>query len=114
MTWTKVDDGLHSHPKVLRLWHNGSDGARALGLHMLAFSWIGEHLTDGVIPRAFVIEKGAVDLAAMLVAEGLWDEHDEGWKVHDWLKYNPSRTQVLRERREGATRARNSRKRGPK
>lgn len=108
MTWTKVDDRLHSHPKVLGLWQT-ENGRAALGLHLLAFSYIGAHLTDGVIHRPFIVEKGAIELAGCLVEAGLWDEEGEHWRVHDWRDYNPSRAQVERQRKADAARKRRGR-----
>lgn len=102
MTWMKIDDGLHGHRKALRA------GAEAMGLWLMAGSWVADQLTDGFVPdyvvRQFVADAPAV--AARLVATGLWmeGEHDgdRGWWFHDWLDHNPSREKVLEDRRKDA------------
>lgn len=102
MTWMKVDDGLHSHRKALRA------GAEAMGLWVMAGSWVGDQLTDGFVPdyvvRQFVSDPDTV--AGRLVAAGLWEpgelDGDKGWWFHDWLVQNPSREKVLAERARNA------------
>lgn len=107
MTWTKIDDGLHSHPKVLRLRAAGH--LDALGLHLLAMSYSGAYLTDGLVPRGFVPEHER-ELAACLVGVGLWDDAgDDGWQIHDWPEYNPSRADIEKARKANADRSRRSR-----
>lgn len=106
MSWARVDDGLHGHPKVLRVWR---ESPAALGLHLLALSYVGAYLTDGAVHRAFVEEKGGVALAAQLVACGLWDADGDGWTIHDYLDFNRSRADVERERKASQQRAKRSR-----
>jgi hypothetical protein len=108
MTWAKVDDGLHSHPKIMALWRQAP---AALGLHLLGLSFAGAYLTDGVIHRAFVEERATVELADELVAAGLWDRDGENFKIHDFLDFNPSRASVLREKKASAQRAKVARQR---
>jgi hypothetical protein len=107
MTWAKVDDGLHSHPKILAL-RRGCPAA--LGLHLLALSFAGAYLTDGVVHAAFV-EPQEEELAQRLVDAGLWDRDGEDWRIHDWLDFNPSRAQVMREKKASAQRAKSARAR---
>ena len=79
MTWFKVDDSFHGHPKVLGL----SDAAVALWLK--AGTWL---RSLGYRER----------VAHELVAAGLWRTLHDGWLFHDWDEYQPSRAQVLAER----------------
>ena len=41
-------------------------------------------------------------VAELLVDSGLWEEVPGGYRVHDYLDYNPSRDKVLAERKEWA------------
>jgi hypothetical protein len=67
MTWFRVDDGLHSHPKWLRV----SNAAR--GLWATAGAWSSDQLTDGRVPVYVLAHIGGTpELAAELVAVGLW------------------------------------------
>lgn len=102
MTWFKVDDSLHSHRKALRA------GAEAMGLWVMAGSWVGAQLTDGFVPT-YVARQFAADVesvAARLVSAGLWEpgvcDGDEGWWFRDWLEFNPSKEKVLDDRRKDA------------
>ncbi|WP_027944247.1 hypothetical protein [Amycolatopsis taiwanensis] len=86
MTWFKVDDHFHSHPKVM-----ATDPA-ALGLWVVAGSWCSAGLTNGFVPD-YVLPRllpGAVKLASKLVAAGLWVRAENGYQFHDWLDHNPT------------------------
>ncbi len=94
MTWFKVDDSFHAHPKVL------ATDADALGLWVVAGAWSSEHLTDGFVPdRALTrLLPGSDVLAAKLVASGLWRRAKGGYRFHDWTDFNPGRSQIDRTR----------------
>jgi hypothetical protein len=99
MTWVKLDDTLHGHPKALEA------GLEAMGLWTLTLSHCGAYLTDGHVKRAAALRitgnAQALDrLAAVLARVRLWELHPsgDGWQVHDYLAFNPSREQVLAER----------------
>lgn len=109
MSWIKLDDQLHAHPKLKRAWkaHRG-----ALGLHLMALSYCGAYLTDGMVDAGFVEEKlpAARERSAIvgaLVDAGMWAEADGGWLIYDFLEYNPSKAQVLDRRRKDSERKRN-------
>lgn len=106
MSWAKIDDALHAHPKVARAW---KAHPRAVGLHLLAVSYCSAYLTDGRVDLEFVEgkmpvvrERAAVTQA--LVAAGLWVEADDGWLIHDWHDFNPTRAEVLERRARDADR----------
>lgn len=106
MAWVRIDDRLHSHPKVLRAW---AHDPAAIGLHLLALSYSADYLTDGVIGPAFVLtqlpQKRRRDRAvAALVQSGLWERNGEGWIIHDYLDFNESRQQILDRRATDAAR----------
>ena len=105
MPWAKFDDRFISHPKVL------AAGPLAIALHMRAIVHSALHLTDGIIRRRQLNhilnwEDDAEDfddapprnleLAARLVNAGLWEEapEGEGWQIHDYLDWNPSRAEA--------------------
>lgn len=102
MPWVKLDDRFPSHRKVALL----SD--RAFRLHVSAICWCAENLTDGRIgdrelPLVAHI-RGIKATAKQLEEAGVWDRVEGGWLVHDYLDYNPSRDQVLAERKKNAER----------
>lgn len=102
MTWLKVDDSFHSHPKVL-----ATDPA-ALGLWVIAGSWCGANLTDGFVPD-YVLPRllpGSETLAQKLVTTGLWRRAKGGYRFHDWSEYNPSAESVKAEREAAKERMR--------
>lgn len=89
MAWFKVDDKLHSHPKRHRA------GLRAMGLWVVAGSWCGDQLTDGLVPRDMLAALGGRPAdAKALVDAGLWEAVDGGWRFHDWAGQNPTRSDV--------------------
>lgn len=82
MPWAKVDDGWWSHPKVLGL------SLAARGLWVTALSWSCAQRRDEV-PRqlAVMVAEDPDELAGELVAAGLWQVTDRGWRIHDWAQY---------------------------
>lgn len=95
MAWFKVDDKLHSHPKRHRA------GLRAMGLWVVAGSWCGDQLTDGLVPRDMLTALGGKPAdAKALVDAGLWETDAQGWRFHDWGGQNPSRDDVEAQRAE--------------
>ena len=119
MSWFKVDDSFHGHPKVKRIPRSARKAAVALWT--LAGSYCSFHLTDGHLLADDVLDNGgSTKDAEQLVAVGLWHSHGhncdrcpdvpEGeYLFHDWLDYNPSREQVLAERKAAAERQRRAR-----
>lgn len=93
MTWAKLDDRFHSHPKVLRA------GYAAAGLYAMGLSYAACHETDGELPEDFLQKPIARRLANQLVAIGLWERIDGGYLIPDFLDFNPSR-EALTERRK--------------
>lgn len=105
MTWFKIDDGFHGHPKVIRL------PLEAVGLWALAGTWCADYLTDGALPMGAMLRLGGtVELADMLVEVNLWVRTDTGYRFREWEPYQPTKEQVLAERE--AAKARMQRVRG--
>lgn len=102
MTWFKVDDSFHAHPKVL------ATDADALGLWVVAGAWSGSNLTDGFVPDHVLsrLLPESDKLARKLVTAGLWRRVRGGYQFHDWNAYQPSSSDVraMREKRANAGR----------
>jgi general stress protein YciG len=114
LAWVKIDDHFAEHPKI------ATAGPLAGWLHVCALCYCNRHLTDGFIPARIVGtladftgindeangEAKPKQLASTLLHVGLWEEADGGYRIHDYLEYNPSRDEVLatREKRADAGR----------
>ena len=98
MPWFKVDDTFHSHPKTLRA------GTAAAGLYVRCGSYSAQHLTDGFVPEEVAAQYGSPEWARRLVVVDYWRVVDGGYQMPDYLDYNPSKEQVLRERAQKAER----------
>lgn len=102
MTWFKVDDHLHSHPKT---W---AASLAAMGLWSVAGSWSSDQLTDGFIPEhmAMALSRGQIELADELVLAGLWERTEKGYQFHEWDRdadgtiRNPTRAEAIAGRRK--------------
>lgn len=98
MTWFRIDDQLADHPKVMAL---GDDRLSALGLWTMCGTYCSKHLTDGFVPRAVAqmyAGNKAGRLIPALVRVGLLETVTDGYRLHDYLDYNPSRQKVSTER----------------
>ena len=110
MTWTKLDDSLLEHPAIIGL----SDRARWLWVAGLVYC--GRNLTDGQLtPRdlrtlAPMIGFGAKKMRAAtaeLLESGLWIESENGRiDVRNYLRWQPSASQVEAQREAWAERQR--------
>ena len=106
MSWAKLDDRFDDNRKVKRVWLTCP---QALGLHVMALTYCTRHHTDGLVDREYVTEKAPSArqrdrMTAALVDAGLWDEHADGWTIHDFLDFNPSRADIEEKRRADADR----------
>jgi hypothetical protein len=90
--WFALDDKFHSHPKVI------SAGNEAIGLFARCGAYAAEHLTDGYIPEHVALLYGTPELAAALVRTKLWRRTKGGWRMPDYLDYNPSKAEVIHKR----------------
>jgi hypothetical protein len=105
MPWARLDDSYFTHRKVAAL----SKDAKLLDLAGIAFS--ARELRNGELTRTDIrmiaAQVDVEDYAAValeLVKAGRWSRSDGGYTIHDYLKYNPSREQVLHEREMNAQR----------
>lgn len=89
MSWVRYDDGFHDHPKVAEVIFSCPE---ALALHLLANTWTSRNRRGGFIPAAIprrlmgCDQPRAIDA---LVAAGLWEAVEGGWRFHDWDAYQP-------------------------
>jgi hypothetical protein len=94
MPWAKLDDQFPDHPKI------EAAGPAAAWLFVASICYSGRYLTDGFIPAGRVARLTALPnpeaCAARLVEAGLWEPVENGYYIHDFLEYNPSREMVLR------------------
>jgi hypothetical protein len=93
VTWTKLDDGIFDHPRMLVA------GEDAANLHVRALVWCNRHLTDGRLPaEALAVltrKRTAEESASALVRVGAWETHPEGgWTVRGFHEHNPTAEEV--------------------
>lgn len=108
MSWLKLDDRWAEHPKFT----DPETGALCQLLHARSLCYAGRYLTDGFLPASVIptflvgfdalgLLNGAhgrdaleVDWPVEMVKAGLWDAVENGWRIHDYLMYNPSKNKV--------------------
>jgi hypothetical protein len=116
MTWVKLDDQFPDHPKI------ATAGPLAMAWHVAALCYCSRHLTDGFVPTrvarslidltgcAEITDTGnayelkAATLIERLCASGAWHKEPDGYRLHDFLEYNPARSAVLAEREQAKAR----------
>jgi hypothetical protein len=94
MSLSRFDDGALWHPKAVEA------GEDAANLWMRSIIYANRYSTDGLIRTAAIAgftskpPKVVAALIASLVTVRLWDvEPGVGWRIHDFLDWNDSRTQ---------------------
>lgn len=101
MTWSRLDDGFWSNPKIV------AAGNEAAGVYARALAYCGQHLTEGKIPeevlRFIAGRRKPID---QLVDHGLVVRNGAGFEIPDFLDFNPTREEALaiREKRSEAGR----------
>ena len=89
MSWFKVDDGFHNHPKAM------AAGNAACGLWSRCGSYCSQQpSTEGVVPDAIAKAYGTKAEIARLVAVGMWEPVEGGYRMHDYHEYNPTAEQA--------------------
>lgn len=92
MSWGRLDDNFHAHPRTLQA------GLEANGLFARAISYCAHYLTDGFIPTEWAEAQGGKRPVKKLVDVGLLDEIEGGYRLHGYLDRNPTREKVELER----------------
>jgi len=91
MSWARIDDRWHDHPKTI------AAGMEAAGLWVMCLTWAHSarrtSRTPGVVPDGVVQRFAgpkAHRLALKLYEVGLFDAHTpDGWPIHDFADYLP-------------------------
>lgn len=96
MSWARIDDSYPHHPKII------AAGPQAMAVDVAGICYCARLLTDGFVHENAIGVlgpfKNVQKLIDRLVEVKRWETVKDGWRVHDYLDYNPSRDQVLRER----------------
>ena len=99
MPWVKIDDQMPHHRKFMEIRHKARTAA--IGVYVMGLCYCNDQLADGFIPTGYVEGiYGGLAAANNLVAVGLWDEVGNGYVVHDYETYQPSRAFVTQQRKE--------------
>lgn len=102
--WAKIDAGYSENIKA------ASVGPIGQLIHFRSILYAVRNLTDGIIPRSaisllthdleFICDRGEPVLEknfpCLLVTHGLWEVHDQGYYIHDFLKWNRSKKEVIK------------------
>jgi len=94
MAWVRIHDGAMTHPKLVGL----SD--KAFRLWVWGLSYTQMHLTNGLIvvdALPSTLKRATADL----IAKRLWETHDLGFTIHDYLDWNDSKEAVMAARKLG-------------
>ena len=96
--YVQLVNGFYDNDKVRDLVRRGR--ADSVGVYCMALSLCGDRLTDGFVPRRAMLSNiGATpEQVRALVDEGMLDEVDEGWIIHDYTVHNRTKEQVLHAR----------------
>jgi hypothetical protein len=102
VSWVRFDDASGGNAKFLRA------GLAAEGLHKRAVCWSNAQLSDGFVPAEWVQQqtfnlksRERVALIDAMLREGLFEPVPGGYRIHDYLDYQPSRAEVEAKRRKG-------------
>lgn len=105
MSWARIDDQIFLNRKVVRAGRDARD------LYLAGLAYCAAQLTDGAIDREAIALFGPWALiddvpsaVERLVAVGLWEPTEVGYRVHDYEIYNEPAA-VQRERKAAAERA---------
>jgi len=99
MTWVRIDEHFDEHPKI------ESVGPLATAVYIAGLCYSNRQLTNGFIPRRKALR--LVDVSdysdpeteiKKLCATGLWVVEADGYRIHDYHDYQPSKQQVIEQR----------------
>lgn len=92
MAWVRVESSVPRHRKFLKA------GPAPSWLWLCGLAYCQEGQTDGFIPFEALpmlgVPKSAHRLAASLVAAGLWETAEGGWRIHAYLEHNRSSEEI--------------------
>jgi hypothetical protein len=96
----QMDDSLYDDPAVSRA------GTAAFGLYARCGDYVARHLLDGFVPSEIAVQYGTPEWTRKLTDAGLWEDVPGGHFMPRYLKDNPSRAKVEKEREDKAERQR--------
>lgn len=107
--YVQLVNGFYDNDKIRDLVRMGH--ADSVGIFCMTLSLCGDRLTDGFISRRALLSNiGATpEQVRALVDEGMFEEVDEGWLIHDYTKHNRTKEQVLHARADAKERKSKSR-----
>ena len=102
--YVQLVNGFYDNDKIRDLVRMGR--ADSVGVYCMALSLCGDRLTDGFVPRRAMLSNiGATpEQVQALVDEGMLEEVEEGWLIHDYTAHNRTKEQVLHARKKSAER----------
>lgn len=108
--YVQLVNGFYDNDKVRDLVRIGR--ADSVGVFCMSLSLCGDRLTDGFVPRRAMLSNiGATqEQVQALVDEGMLEEVDDGWIIHDYTAHNRTKEQVMHARADA--KARKSKSRG--
>ena len=93
MSWTKIDDGILTHPKMAEAEEICPVFAWVLWSKALVY--VNQHKLDGRVTRKIATRLvGAANAGpaiAALVESALWDEAEDGWLFHDFHEHSATK-----------------------
>lgn len=92
MPWFKVDDQCALHPKVVKA------GNAAFGAWVRMGCYCNQQLTDGFVMESVARMMATARELESMCSAGLAHKVDDGYQIHDYLKYQPSKEAVLQSR----------------
>jgi hypothetical protein len=93
MAWVRIDDRAWSHPKLMGLTGN------SFKVWVSALCWCNQQETDGAVSASMLRALGGSEKnAEELIKVGLWERTEQGFQVHDYLDYQPSRAELAASR----------------
>lgn len=88
MGWVYLDDSFPEHAKII------AAGGDAVLMWVYGLAFCNRRLTEGRIPKAFIPRltdrRKPMELAAKLVAVGLWIDDGDHYRIHEYEKWNHS------------------------
>lgn len=107
--YVQLANGFYDNDKIRDLVRMGR--ADSVGVYCMALSLCGDRLTDGFVPRRAMLSNiGATpEQVQALVDEGMLEEVEEGWLIHDYTEHNRTKEQVLHARADAKERKSKSR-----
>ena len=95
MAWTRIDDKFLMNPKIQ------SAGVYGMALYLSGLIYCNTNLTDGYIAESLLpvlygmaYQVNGKKVVNALVELNLWERVEGGYRIHDFLEFNKSRTEI--------------------